>query len=250
LELAVSALMETKNYQTALSLCEAKTRENPKDPAAYDLAGRVYAVQKDVKRAEDSFGKAISLQPSWPVPYTNLVRLYVAQGRTAEAIGRFEKAAKADPANVAPRLALAQIYGQSGEYAKAIPFYEKVLNEKPNLWVAVNDLAYLLSEYGTSKKDLDRALKLAMQARKQRGDDPAVLDNLGWLTFKKGDTDSALAFAKNAYAKNPTSPVINYHLGMIYHKLGNKAEAREHLRKALESKEDFPGKEEARKIQL
>ena len=38
-----------------------------------------------------------------------------------------------------------------------------------------------------------------------------------------------------------------YHLGMSYYKLGRMAEAKEQLKKATEAKEDFPGKEEARK---
>jgi len=121
------------------------------------------------------------------------------------------------------------------------------LKKEPNLWVAVNDLAFLLSEYGNSKKDLNRALELALRARKQRPDDPAVLDTLGWIYYKKGDASTALGLIENASGKNPTSPVINYHLGMTYQKLGKTAEAKEHLRKSLQKKEDFLGREEAKK---
>jgi len=104
-----------------------------------------------------------------------------------------------------------------------------------------------LSEYGKSKKELDRALALSTQARKQRGEEPSVLDTIGWVYYKRGDVKTALEFLKKAYARNPSSPVVNYHLGTVYRKLGNKSATREHLRKALERKEDFPGKEEARK---
>jgi hypothetical protein len=34
---------------------------------------------------------------------------------------------------------------------------------------------------------------------------------------------------------------------MVYQKLGKKSEAKEHLRKALQDKENFPGREETKK---
>jgi len=247
LELAVLAFMEMKNYQSALSLCEKKIRETPKDAVAYDLMGRVYAVQEDMRRAEASFQKAISLQPLLSAAHNDLARLYVIEGRTAEAIQKLEGTIKLNPENTGAHLSLARVYGQSGDYKKAILLYENILKKEPSLWVAVNDLAFLLSEYGNSRKDLNRALELALQARKQRPDEPAVLDTLGWIYYKKGDANTALGLIENAGGKNPRSPVINYHLGMVYQKLGKKAEAKEHLRKALQNKENFPGREEAKK---
>ncbi len=125
--------------------------------------------------------------------------------------------------------------------------YEKALEKQPNLWIAANDLAYLLSEYGTSKTDLEKALQLAGQAQKARPDDAAVLDTLGWVYYKQGDSNRAADFIARALSKNSENTVIMYHLGMAYYKLGRMAEAKEQLRKATESKEDFYGKDEAKK---
>jgi tetratricopeptide (TPR) repeat protein len=125
--------------------------------------------------------------------------------------------------------------------------YEKVLEKQPNLWTAANDLAYLLSEYGTSKNDLERALKLAGQAQKLRPEDASIMDTMGWIYYKQGDVNRAADFIAKALSKNPENPTIMYHLGMAYYKLGRTAEAKEQLKKATETKEDFIGKDEAKK---
>jgi tetratricopeptide (TPR) repeat protein len=148
---------------------------------------------------------------------------------------------------VAAYLSLAQIYAQTNEFKKAIDVYEKVLEKQPNLWVAANDLAFLLSEHSTSKKDLEKALKLAGQAQKLRPEDPAVMDTMGWVYYKQGDSNRAADLIAKALSKNPDNPVIMYHLGMAYYKLGRMNEAKEQLKKATEAKEDFFGKDEARK---
>jgi tetratricopeptide (TPR) repeat protein len=70
---------------------------------------------------------------------------------------------------------------------------------------------------------------------------------MGWIYYKQGDADRAADFIAKALSKNPDNPVIMYHLGMTYYKLGRMAEAKEQLIKATEAKEDFSGKDEARK---
>ena len=123
----------------------------------------------------------------------------------------------------------------------------KVIEKQPNLWIAANDLAYLLSEHGTSKKDLEKALKLAGQAQKLRPEDASVMDTMGWVYYKQGDANRAADLIARALSKNPENPAIMYHLGMTYYKLGRMAEAKEQLKKATETKEDFIGKDEAKK---
>ena len=44
----------------------------------------------------------------------------------------------------------------------------------------------------------------------------------------------------------PQVPIFQYHLGMAYHGKGDKPSAKVWLAKALDSKQDFPGSQEAR----
>ncbi len=109
-------------------------------------------------------------------------------------------------------------------------------------------MAFLLSESSNSKKDLERALLLAKKAQEALPEDPAVLDTLGWVYFKMDDHPMALRFLGRAASKAPENGTINYHMAMASLKGGKSDQAKEYFRKAAESKEDFDGKEEAKKM--
>ena len=152
---------------------------------------------------------------------------------------------KANPQNISAWLSLGFIYQQSDEKEKAIEVYEKALEQNPNLWMAANNLAVLLSEGPATEAQLDRALELAKKAHILRFDDPTVRDTLGWIYYKKGDISRALSLMEEVLDKASENPVFNYHMGMMLVADGRTDEAKEKLEKALESGEDFEGKEEA-----
>jgi tetratricopeptide (TPR) repeat protein len=134
---------------------------------------------------------------------------------------------------------------QQKNFTKAIQTYERALARQPKFWVAANDLAFLLSENATSGRDLDRALDLANKALALQPDNATILDTIGWVYYKKGNTGKSVDYIGRVQAKYPNSPVINYHMGMALFKSGKRDKAKEFLRKALDSKEDFTGREEA-----
>jgi len=143
---------------------------------------------------------------------------------------------------------MGQIYEQTGEYKKAIAVYERLLAKKADLWVGVNNLAFLLADHGATKAELQRALTLAKSAYTVYPEDPGVLDTVGWASYKNGDLKSASDFIGRAYTKAPDSPVINYHWGLLLHKQGKTADAKAKFKKAANAKEAFYGKDEARRL--
>ena len=148
--------------------------------------------------------------------------------------------------NVEAYVLLAKVHLRSGEYAMAEEAYEKALEKQPDNWVIANDLAYLLAEKATSKKDLDRALKIALKALEVRPGDPNIQDTAGWVYYREGDTNRAQELVGKAHAQLADRPPINYHLGMIWYKMGRLAQAKEYLTKAVKSAEPYDGKDEAR----
>jgi len=133
-------------------------------------------------------------------------------------------------------------------YIKAMDVYEKVLVKQPEMLLAANDLAFLLSEYGRKSGDLDRALALANKAMAQNQENPAVIDTLGWIYYKKGDNARALELLGKAKAKVQHNAIINYHFGMALYKAGKRDEAKAVLGEAVKSGEIFIGRNEAEKI--
>jgi tetratricopeptide (TPR) repeat protein len=236
--------VRTKKPAKALALAEERIAKNPKDAFAYNLLGEIELSQRNFPKAEEAFRKAIEIQPLWPAPHNNLAGLMLVQGKKDEAISGLEAAVKANPDNLAAYLSIAQIYVQGKDYKKAMETYERALARKPDLWVALNDLAFLMVETGG---DLDKAMGFAQKALTQRPEEPSVLDTVGWIYLKKGDSAKAIETLERARAKADADPSINYHLGMAYLKAAKTAQAKECLKKALAAERDFPGKAEAAK---
>jgi len=244
--LLAQAYLQQKKPTSALALAEARIAKNPKDAFAFNLLGEIQISQRDFVNAEGNFRKAMAIQPRWIAPQNNLVNSYLTEGKKDEALKELEAAIKTNPDNHTAYMSIAQIYVKYKEYKQAIAAYERLLERKPGLWPAANDLAYLLSETGG---DLDKALTLAQKSLAQRSEEPAILDTIGWIFLKKGDVNKAIEYLERARSRMVTvSPSLSYHLGAAYAKAGMTAAAREYLKKAVSSTADFMGKEEAQTI--
>ena len=88
-------------------------------------------------------------------------------------------------------------------------------------------------------------LTLTLTERFQYSSNAAYLDTLGWVQFKSGDLDAAKATLEKVIRAEPGVPVYQYHLGMVYHQRGESQRARQLLTKALETGQEFRGKEKA-----
>ena len=75
-----------------------------------------------------------------------------------------------------------------------------------------------------------------------------VLDTEAWICYRKGDYEKARDILLGVEEKARDMPVISYHLGMILLQLGEKEKAMGYLESAVNSKETFPGIEEARAV--
>jgi tetratricopeptide (TPR) repeat protein len=230
---------------SAVKLCQERIQKDPKDAGVHNLLGRVYMADKKFAEAEDSFQKAMDLNPNWPQPYENMASLYIMQGQRTKAIERFEALLKKQPDAVKAYLSLGLLYEMGQEYPKAIQAYEKALEKDPRFWTAANNLAFLLTEKGAGEADLKKALKLALDVHKLQGDRPEISDTLGWVYFKMGDMERAAEFLEKAASVATPSPVVSYHLGMLRLKQGRIDEAKAKLQEALAGKTTFLGKEDA-----
>ena len=163
----------------------------------------------------------------------------------------FNAALSVNPNKLKAYFTLGQLYQQAKEYQKAIEAYEIALQHNPRAWFAANNLAVLLSDFSDSKSDIERALALAKKSEKLHPDRAEVIDTLGWIYYKLGDYERSLALIGRSLARAPESSVTNYHMGMVLYQVGRLDEAKEKLRRALNSSESFIGKEEAiRKLEM
>jgi len=139
---------------------------------------------------------------------------------------------------------LAEMYERAGRVDDAIRVYEVLHEQNPSLQLASNNLAMLLVNYRTDQLSLDRARDLSAPfAHSKNG---ALLDTLGWVTFKRGDVPQALAALEKAAAQSPDSKEIRYHLAMVQLKAGQADKARGNLEAALAGGASFAGMDDAR----
>jgi tetratricopeptide (TPR) repeat protein len=113
---------------------------------------------------------------------------------------------------------LAQLNQKSNHFSEAIERYRKILELSPDNVIALNDLAYLLSESGNQT---DEALKYAERAGELAPDNAAVSDTLGWLYYRKGLYKMAVPHLETAVSKG-ASARRRLHLAMAYLKAGDE----------------------------
>ena len=97
---------------------------------------------------------------------------------------------------------------------------------------------------GFDENMMRRALQLATPFASSN--DPALLDTLGWAHFRNADAAQAVRLLERAAAGSGQSAQIHYHLGMAYLGINNKVGAKQALARAVASKSDYPGLDEAR----
>jgi tetratricopeptide (TPR) repeat protein len=220
--------------------------ESEKKASHYELLGGVYATSKRITDAEAAYKAAREKDPKNNNADAALATLYIGNGRLTEGLERLNAVIEKNPGTAGPYATRGMIYEGQGKHEEAKKDYQRALEIDPNSDVAANNLAYMLAEEG---KDLSTALKWAQAVKKRHPENVAFADTLGWVYYKFGNLGLAREQLQFAVSKVPDNPTFQYHLGMINKdmatankdaKLAN--EARDALRKAVNSPKDFKEK--------
>src|SRR5205823_1657058 len=144
------------------------------------------------------------------------------------------------------RLLLSSVHSAAGEADEAEEQLLLVLKDDPNDAGACNDLGYLWAERNKKLDEAERLVRKALELdRRQRqagpgveldeGDNPAYVDSLGWVLFRRGKLEEARTELERASAlpSGADDPVVWDHLGDVYFRLGRKAKSAAAWRKAL-----------------
>jgi tetratricopeptide (TPR) repeat protein len=157
-----------------------------------------------------------------------LGRLRAGQGKFDEAIAFYQKAIAIgpDPHMLA---ALGDLYVKVGREAEAKPLFERVVQ----IATGKNEYLRVLSLfYSDHDRDLPKALELARLDFVDRKDVYGY-DTLAWALLKNNQPEEAARMMDQAFKIGTKDANLDYHAGLIQQRLGNKAQAKEHLTKAL-----------------
>jgi len=109
-----------------------------------------------------------------------------------------------------------------------------IIEQEPNNATALNALGYVLAN---QSQRLDQAYELIKRAIAIKPEEPAIIDSLGWVEYRRGNLVSAEAILQRAYKAFPDQEIAA-HLGEVLWQLGQRDQARATLKQALEKDPD------------
>ncbi|CCQ73098.1 XrtA/PEP-CTERM system TPR-repeat protein PrsT [Magnetospira sp. QH-2] len=128
-----------------------------------------------------------------------------------------------------------------GNKPTAIKEYRAIIEKQPTNWVVRNNLAWLLYETG----ELSAARTEVDMAQRHALNQPTVADTAGVIYLANNDLPNALKALRQAVQLEPAKASYRLHLAQALIKKGDGEEAKEHLQRALSSKEPFAERADA-----
>ncbi|MCD4726387.1 MAG: tetratricopeptide repeat protein, partial [Pirellulales bacterium] len=242
-------LMNTMpNALAALAWSYVKVGEQNKGLQAYDQAlavagGDFSSFATIVGEMVSVFGKEVALEraqsrakndPGNVDNKKGLVHLLFINGEQEAALETCREVAELavrDEDIVFAELGQAMLLGALDRHEEAKAKYEVVLKLNPRQPLALNNLAYLLSEKMHNPAE---ALPYAEQAKRANPNGTDVLDTLGWVLFQNGRDGEAVGMLLRALEIDRDNFAASYHLGVVHKSRGELEEARFRLEEALD----------------
>ena len=118
--------------------------------------------------------------------------LLSTSGATDEALSRIDSALRRSPGNPEITYQRAVLLDRAGRVDAAISALEAMHRDRPLDAGITNALGYTLADH---KRQLPRAEQLIREALTAQPDNPALLDSLGWVLYRRGQFAAAAAAA-------------------------------------------------------
>ena len=177
--------------------------------------------------------------PDSPVPLVQAGDILRATNRFPEAVVAYDHALTKmhGPSRAVWPLLYARgvALERSHQWPKAEADFKRALELAPDQPTLLNYLGYSWADQGINLTD---ARQMIDKALKQRPDDGAIIDSLGWVTLRQGNAQEALTLLERAVELQPEDPTINGHLGDAYWAVGRKLEATYQWHRAMTFKPD------------
>lgn len=239
-QLALSALLAKKgNFDDALAISRQIQKQDEKSPLGFVQEGDILLAQKKPTLAIQSYERAFKLAKGGQL-VTKIHRALILDGKSKEADIRLLQWLKEHPEdnNVRMYFAMHSLSTQKTKQA-GIDQLHTILKNDANNVAALNNLAWAYSE----EKD-PKSLEYAEKAYKISGDNPAIMDTLGWILVERGNIARGLPLIQKAIAQMPETIEVRYHLAVGLMKSGDKVNAKKEFEQILATNKDFAKKEE------
>jgi tetratricopeptide (TPR) repeat protein len=150
-------------------------------------------------------------------------------GEGAQALARIDDALARFPGHPDVLYQKAILLEKAGRTDAAIAQLEALYRDRPQDSAISNALGFILADHS---RDLSRAERLINTALKSEPDNPAILDSLGWLLYRRGNVQGAQPLLERAYRLDQDGD-IGAHWGEVLWAMGDKNKARDIWNRAL-----------------
>jgi tetratricopeptide (TPR) repeat protein len=241
---ALEGLRQTYGKQGTEALKRVKelAAQHPKSAPIHQFLGVLQLTSGEKEQARAAFAAAKQADPQLISADMPLVQLDLMDGKLDDARIKLQSVVNAKGNDPVARLWLGQVEYMKGNHQAAIDHFRKVVEADPENTQALNNLAYLLSEFANRP---DEALKLAQRAVELSPKEAAYSDTLGWILYRKGVYNSALQYLERA---DKDDVVTKYHLAMAYAKVGHTSRGHAILQEALKQDPNRPEAKMAREV--
>jgi tetratricopeptide (TPR) repeat protein len=148
-------------------------------------------------------------------------QIYVHADQPKRAIALLDDSLRVYPDSAQLRYALAATLEDAGQVDAALRELVRLSRDRPDDPAALNALGYTLADHA---RELGRARALIERAYAAAPKSAAIRDSLGWVLYRQGNAAAALPYLTAAFADDPGGD-IGAHLGEVLWKLGSRADA-------------------------
>ena len=245
---ALRALNATYNAQKQGAVALQKVKEyaaqQPKSAPIQEFLGTLLMANGDLKQARVAFEAATAADPKSVRAVLSLVQADVAEEKLDDAQRRLGTVLNSGGGNSVARLWMGNLELEKRNPKAALEHFRQAVAEDPSNVQALNNLAYLLSEFSNQPSE---ALRYAQKASELAPDNPEYQDTLGWVLYRCGVYPSAVTQLERATSKDGDA-VWKYHLAMAYAKAGDLPRGRTTLQAALRQNPNLPEAQTARNM--
>lgn len=226
------SLFKLRNHggAEAIAMLERVTSQHPTSAYAAQALASAQLDSGHPEAALKGFEKAQALRSDWIMPYLGAGLAGIKTQRWSDAEKNFQRALQLSPDSVVGKLGMAGVMESKGRVDDAMTIYKQVLSSQPDLYMALNNLAYHYAENG---KNLESAYSMARKAAFSYPNDRSGWDTLGWVSYKLGRKVEALQYLEKAARLSPDSAVPHYHYAKALRTLGRDGDAHVEFAKAV-----------------
>ena len=224
------SFFEEERFRQAENSFEKAVEINPNDDHAYVELGRVCQDYGKNLQAENLLKKAIEINPKHDDAYVELGQLYVERVKFPQAEGLFKKALEMNPKNDDAYVGFGRIYRKQGDNVQAEAFFKKAIELNSRNDHARVELGQLYLDQGKYLQ-VEDSLKKAVELNPENY--RAWLD-LGKIYRRQNKFLEAEDAFKKSIELNPVNDYAYLEFGAVSREQGKFPQAEDLFKKALE----------------